>query len=375
MSFADYARALFEKLVANNYEHIKGLDMVGDEISYATKIIGLVNFTGSMWSAVVILNTNIVDCETYKAAIKPRLDAYFDSLLREYGKKNMAVLNLFVSEKPSDYESFFAADNFDFDRPIINIYWEAALYDKSLKVAKNHPDKIENLGELVKTSFNFNQAAEEFNSAEHSSTHEIYERAVSKRIKLKERSGPVPIATFILIIINMAIHAIIATGGPPWFFFAMGSGALVPRLVINGQYYRLFTSMFLHANFMHLLNNCFSLYIFGSRAERFYGTLKFCAIYLLSGIFGGIVSTLLLPYATIGASGAVFGLLGAVLALTVKSKTDAAGVNYPVMLTIAMVSVGMGFVRPEINNHAHIGGLLAGFIAGYLLFKRGIENE
>jgi len=375
MSFPLYSKALFEQLVINNYEFIKGLDMVGDEISYATKIIGLVNFTGSMWSAVIIINTNIVDSAAYKSNIKAGLDAYFEKLLKEHGKKSMVVLNLFVSEKPSDYVDFLASDVFEFDRPVINVYWEVGLYDKRLSIGKNNPDKIANLMELVKFSLNFPQSETRDNVDEYGSTGEIYKRAISKRSRLRERGGPVPFLTYMLMIANMAIHAVILFGGEASFRAALNSGALIPHLVIEGQYYRLFTSMFLHIDFMHLINNCFSLYIFGSRVERFYGAAKFGVIYLISGLFGAVASTLFVPNPAIGASGAIFGLLGAVLALTVKSKTDAAGINYPVMLTLAMVSLGMGFVRPEINNYAHIGGLMAGFILGYMLFSVGKKAD
>ncbi|MCL2565904.1 MAG: rhomboid family intramembrane serine protease [Defluviitaleaceae bacterium] len=358
---------MFEKLITNNFEPIKGL--MGDEISYATPIIGLVSITGSMWYAVIIVNTNIIDSETYKNATKPRINAYFEGLLSDYGRKNIAVLNLFVSEKASDYTVFLSEDNFEFDRDVMNIYWEMRLYDEVLTIGKNHPDKIANLRVLVMDSLNFSLVNEEAVIYENT-TEEIYQRALKQRPRLEVKGGQAPIFTYILIIINMMIHASIAFSGVQGFNIAMGAGALIPRLVTEGgQYYRLFTSMFLHVNFMHLINNCFSLYIFGSRAEQFYGGFKFWVIYMLSGVFGGIVSVLFVPNPTIGASGAVFGLLGAVLALTVKSKMDAGGLNYPIMLILAGTSLGLGFMRPEINNHAHIGGLIAGFVLGFLLYR------
>jgi len=364
MSFAEYSKTLFGKLVASNFEPIQGL--TGDEITYATPIIGLVSITGSMWYAVAIINTNIIDNETYKNATRQQLNTYFESLLGKYGKKNIVVLNLFVSEKSSDYVEFLNEDNFEFDRPVINAYWEMRLYDKALTIGYNHPDKIANLKELAMDSLDFsNISAEEGNT-----TDSIYERAVVNRPRLEARGDGTSLSTFILIIVNMMIHASITFSGASGFNLAIEMGALIPWLVTEtGQYYRLFTSMFLHVNFMHLINNCFSLYIFGTRAEKYYGGFKFILIYILSGIFGGIVSVIFVPNPTVGASGAVFGLLGAVLALTVKSKADAEGLNYPIMLVLAGTSLSLGFMRPEINNHAHIGGLVTGFVLGFLLYR------
>ena len=378
MSFAEYSKVLFEKLVINNFEPIQGLTEA--EISYTTPVIGLVSITGSMWYAAIIVNTNIIDSETYKNTTKPKLNAYFENFLAKYGKKNIAVLNLFVSEKPSDYALFLAEDNFEFDRPVINTYWEINLYDEILTVGKNHPDKIANLRELVTDSLNYSLVSGTDIGCDHQSGYEntvadIYEKAVKKRPRLEVKGDGTTIFTYILIIINMMIHASVAFGGEEGFEIVMHFGALFPRLVMEGQYYRLLSSMFLHVNFMHLINNCFSLYIFGSRAERFYGGFKFWVIYILSGIFGGIASTLFVPNPTVGASGAVFGLLGAVLALALKSKADVSGLNYPVMLILAGTSLSLGFMVPEINNHAHIGGLIAGFVLGFLLFRNKKSTE
>jgi len=364
IKFSEYSKNLFAKLVAEGFEPIRGLG--GNVISSETQIIGLVNLTGSMWRSVIIINANMMSSAAYENGVKQKMDAYFEGLLKEYGKKNIVVLNIFVSESPSDYIDFLSQDNFEFDRPIMNAYWEAGLYDGSLSVGKNSPDKIGNLKNIVLDSLN---ASHELNA--NFEMDVIYEEALSERPKLTEKGGPAPTLTYILIIINMLISATVFIGGDNAFMIAMGFGALFPQFVEQGEHYRLFSYMFLHADFMHLLNNCFSLYIFGSRAERFYGWPKMMIIYFAAGIFAGIVSTLLVPNPTIGASGAVFGLLGAILALAFKSKADIVGLNYPTIVVLTGISLALGFIRPEVNNHAHVGGLVAGFVLGLILIKTG----
>ena len=362
MKFSKYSKNLFTKLVAEGYEPIRGLG--GNMITDETPILGLVNFSGSMWYAVMIINESAMPYAVYEGEVKQKLDEYFEGLLDDYGKKNIVVLNVLVKSAGAEYYEFLDRDNFEFDRAVMNVYWEITLNDGSLKVAKNNPDKIGNLKTLVIDSVTLSDYESQpffINSA--------YEEATAKRPQLEEKGGQTPYLTYFLIIINLMIGAVTLLGDDGVFWIAMAYGELFPLFVVQGEYYRLFSYMFLHANFMHLFNNCFSLYIFGSRVERFYGLPKTLVIYLASGILAGVVSVIFVPFPTIGASGAVFGLLGAMLALALKSKANIVGLNYPAIIILAGLSLGLGFMRPEINNHAHAGGFIAGFVLGMIFLK------
>jgi len=368
IKFSEYSKNLFTNLVTEGYEPIRGLG--GSMISNETPILGLVDITSSMWRAVVIVNANKVSRAVYENEIRQSLDDFFEGLLQDYGKKNIVVLNIFASNGQSDYAGFLDGDHFEFDRPIMNVYWGIALDDGSLTIGKNNPDKIGNLKDLAVAS-----AIASCEASDHFIINTAYEEAVAKRPKLAEKGGPAPILTYALIVVNLIIGAITLSGGDGVFSLVMAFGALFPQFVMQGEFYRLFSYMFLHADFMHLANNCFSLYIFGSRVERFYGLPKTLLIYLASGILAGLVSVLLVPHPTIGASGAVFGLLGAMLALALRSKADIAGLNYPAILVLAGISLALGFMRPEINNHAHAGGIVAGFVLGMILLKIGERGK
>ena len=134
--------------------------------------------------------------------------------------------------------------------------------------------------------------------------------------------------------------------------------------ILSGEYYRLFTSMFLHGGIVHLLSNSIFLFYFGIKAERIFGAKKFIVIYLVSGFTGGITSVIFHNVLSIGASGATCGILGAMLVLTKKYGERYADMNYSTMLLLAFVSIGFGFMEMGIDNYAHLGGFFGGILCG-----------
>lgn len=140
-------------------------------------------------------------------------------------------------------------------------------------------------------------------------------------------------------------------------------GAKVNPYIIAGQYWRLLTPIFLHGGLVHLAVNSYSLYAVGPEVERMYGRLKFIFIYLLAGIMGNVASFAFSPGISVGASGAIFGLLGALLYLGQRFRKVISS-NYVVSI-IAMIlfNVIYGFSQPNIDNYAHLGGLAGGYLA------------
>lgn len=139
--------------------------------------------------------------------------------------------------------------------------------------------------------------------------------------------------------------------------------------ILQGEYYRFFSSMFLHSGVTHLLSNCIYLYYFGVRAERFLGWKKFLALYLLSGICAGVASVLFHDVLAIGASGAIFGLLGAMLLLTKKHGAAYTDMNYATILLLAFMSMSAGFLEMGVDNFAHMGGFFGGILMFFLFLK------
>ncbi|MDP8901811.1 MAG: rhomboid family intramembrane serine protease [Actinomycetota bacterium] len=150
----------------------------------------------------------------------------------------------------------------------------------------------------------------------------------------------------------------------------LGRGALVPALVAEGQAWRLVFSVFLHSGFLHLALNMLSLYFLGSFVENAFGRGRFLALYLLSGLSGGIAYLYFGGFGTpaVGASGAIFGLLGGVLGYALRRGTFSW--QNPVirqLLILLAINLYIGLSIPNVSNTAHMGGLAGGFAFGYLV--------
>lgn len=139
------------------------------------------------------------------------------------------------------------------------------------------------------------------------------------------------------------------------------------RAIMNGEYYRFFTSMFLHADLQHLLSNMIYLYYFGTRLERIYGPVKYLLLYVFCGMSANLFSVLLHDVLAIGASGATYGLLGATLVLVKKFGTRYTSMNYATISLFAFLGLGIGFFSQNIDNFGHIGGVLTGCCFGATL--------
>lgn len=153
-------------------------------------------------------------------------------------------------------------------------------------------------------------------------------------------------------------------------FTLIALGAKENSLILRGQYWRLLTPIFLHIGIVHLLFNSYALNLFGREVEGLFGTIRFAVIYFLSGIGGSLMSFAFSPSVSAGASGAIFGVIGAMTAFLIRNRTTlgAQGRQHlqSLMLMIG-VNLFLGTTLPGIDNFGHIGGLIAGFVLGFLL--------
>lgn len=136
-----------------------------------------------------------------------------------------------------------------------------------------------------------------------------------------------------------------------------------PFIFKYNEYYRLITGAFLHANFVHLILNCYSLYVIGSQIENFMGKWKYLIIYFISAITGSMLSALLSDGASIGASGAIFGLMGSLLYFGYHYRVYLGNVLKSQIIPLVLLNLLIGFITPGIDNFAHIGGLVGGALA------------
>lgn len=185
--------------------------------------------------------------------------------------------------------------------------------------------------------------------------------------KIFSYKKPVVTYTIIGICIFLFFMMYIFGNGSEDSYTLLKFGANLDLLTKSGEYYRLFTCMFLHIGVIHLLCNMYSLYIIGKEAESLFGKFKYIIIYVISGICGSILS-LAFNHNTIsaGASGAIFGIIGALLYFGNYYRTYL-GSSFKSLVSIAIINIAIGFIYPGIDNSAHIGGLVGGILVAMML--------
>ena len=193
-------------------------------------------------------------------------------------------------------------------------------------------------------------------------TEDINKKNMEDARRVEELFKPrVPIMTYILIAINVLIFLvgmIFGINEVLTYFFANNRS-----LVLEGEYYRLFTSRFLHANIFHIGFNMYALYLLGSQAEGFFGKIKFLIIYLLSGLSGSLLSMLLNQSSfSLGASGAIFGILGALLYFGFNYRVYLGNTLLKEIVPVILINLVFGFYLSGVDNFAHIGGLVGGLV-------------
>ncbi|PLS15894.1 rhomboid family intramembrane serine protease [Bacillus sp. M6-12] len=149
---------------------------------------------------------------------------------------------------------------------------------------------------------------------------------------------------------------------PGHFFFEKLAG--VNLYISEGEYWRLITPIFVHSSFSHLLFNAFSLVIFGPALERMIGSFLFPLFFLSSGLAANAATYLIQPltFTHVGASGAIYGILGFFLFLALFKKEHLSRQNSQTILTLVVVGLIMTFIQPQINVLGHLGGLAAGLL-------------
>lgn len=183
-----------------------------------------------------------------------------------------------------------------------------------------------------------------------------------------------PVVTWVLLALIGAMFVVeTVAGGSTQSEVLVRLGAKVTVLIAAGEYWRLLTALFLHIGLMHLFFNGYALLAIGTELERLIGPGRFLAIYLLSGLWGNLASYALTINLAAGASGAIFGLIGALAAFFLRYRQQLGawgrGRLANILFLIAL-NLFLGFTQPGIDNLAHLGGLLSGLGLGWALAPR-----
>ncbi len=183
-----------------------------------------------------------------------------------------------------------------------------------------------------------------------------------------------PFVSVMLVAVNVAVFLLCKISSGRLLY----KGDLDPMRVLHyKEYGRILWAMFLHSGMDHLFNNMLILFFLGSMIENAVGHARYAALYFLSGIGGNLLSLYIKAVnnelaASVGASGAIFGLDGALLAMVLFSDKRMENVTMPRVLLMIVCSLYSGFAGGNIDNGAHVGGLITGFAAATLMcvFRR-----
>ena len=193
-----------------------------------------------------------------------------------------------------------------------------------------------------------------------------------------------PYITYGLAVLNVLVFFVLElkgdTVGDPEFLIRMG-GVWPEAIHERGEYWRFLTAAFMHAGFGHLLSNMMLLVCAGPILERALGPLKYLILYLGAGIGGNALSCMRRlisghsDVVAVGASGAIFGIIGALLWIVIKNKGRYKTLNSGGLAFMIAVNLIYGFTTSGIDNGAHLGGLAVGFLLGLMLYSEKIENS
>ena len=211
-----------------------------------------------------------------------------------------------------------------------------------------------------------------------------------ERARRQFRVGPVAAArglsvTRVLLVAIVAMYVVELVAAGPGFLLSQPSqstlldlGALQPLFTADGQFWRLFSAMFLHASLFHLLFNAYALYLFGSAIESNLGRTNMALVYFVSGFVASATSYAFLDPRglSVGASGAIFGIFGAFIAYNYRRRhlaSASANLRWAGILLLLNAVLALGY--RAIDWRAHLGGLVAGLVAGWVAEGWGTEGQ
>lgn len=303
---------------------------------------------------IIRINSNYIhNIEQYK------LDMFkINNVRKQISKKTlsrkMKVLNIFIDIN----EEIKIVDGKDIDNLIIRD--DEDLHDKKVQelfpnINEEEIKDLHGIDFLINVSNDINEKT--------LSENEFYEKVFSpKKI----------VATKVLIIVNVIVFILSFILSSSGLYDVFTNFALNKYYIKSGEIYRLLTCGFLHADIIHLLCNMYSLNIIGTQLENFIGKKKFLIVYFVSMITGSLLSCVMSNNWSVGASGAIFGLLGSLLYFGYHYRIYLGSVMKSQIIPIIILNLGIGFIIPNIDVSAHVGGLVGGLLSTMIV---GIENK
>jgi rhomboid protease GluP len=278
------------------------------------------------------------------------------------------VSNIFETQGYEAVEFFmiFLAESIEDIRKVECVeysYWGIELLTNRLIIYEGQPSDIWGLRSVIEKAL---EEQKEIGSGIHALLYKIH--------KFLSRRAYINLA---IILINIIVFLMLTIRGSTLdsaFMFEHGA-AFTPSIVEGGQYYRLFTSMFLHFGVQHIFNNMFVLFFVGDVLEKEIGKMRYLIVYLAGGLGGNIISLIsdLITKKFVisaGASGAVFAVIGGLFYVVLVNKGKIPNLSIRRLGILIVLSLYQGFTSVGIDNYAHLGGVISGFLIMLLLYRK-----
>lgn len=295
-----------------------------------------------------------------------------EKIRKRFMRRGLNIVSMYVSKYPpvDDYEHLLKAPYTPLETSQTNV--------TPILFAQGHEeeafDQLNTLFQNGARHWHFRDAYEE--SEVRSLEQLVLTGAVQKEEKdrnLLEYGNP--FFTYLFIAVQVAVFLLLEiNGGSTNTDTLIRFGAKFNPLILDGEWWRFFTPIFLHIGVLHLLMNTMALYYLGTMVEKIFGRWRFLWIYLFSGFLGSVASFVFTPNLSAGASGAIFGCFGALLFFGFVNRSlffRTIGMNVIVVIIINLI---FGFTVPGIDNSGHIGGLIGGFLAAGVSYVPSQRN-
>lgn len=369
--FANYTKNLYKKLLQQDFHPmVFGADT---SISDDTMFLSLINYESEITYVV-----NLLNCINYKPdECMGKTFLSKASLLDKYNNSNIIFLNIFITDDNQKCKSYIDKLDKNMLKTFKDIFWSVQISSDnniSMYVDDVQPSKFLGIEKLIMNT----PVNSGYSSAE--SIESITKEAMEESpIHYSNTSSSIFPFYSIIIFINILAYFVVLENGGFTTENLLNVGAFsYDRIIHQHEYYRLITCMFLHGGLMHLSSNMLTLFIFGSRLERSTSSFTFICIYFLAGLTANALM-LLHPsdFIMVGASGCIFGVIGATLILSVCFKKSIYGLNFTSILIIALLNLATSLVDPEISFPVHFIGFIVGILLGYVyvLDARKVEKQ
>jgi rhomboid protease GluP len=285
--------------------------------------------------------------------------AQAENLCRQLGRNNLRVLNVYVSEYApvDDYSSYI--------KEPLQVNKGRAAVHTILFEGEQFTEGLKQLNSLMSGDLEIALANHYTDEDTALLKRTVLEAALQKNKQEKQLfNAGTPFFTYLFLAVQIAVFVVMTfAGGTQNTVNLIRFGAKYNPLIIEGEYWRLITPVFIHIGILHLLMNSLSLYYIGPLVERIYGRLRFVWIYLFAGFCGCLASFLFSTHISAGASGAIFGLFGALLYIGTAYRDLFFRTMGSSVIMLVIVNLVFGFAAAGIDNFGHIGGLAGGFLA------------